>query len=285
MEGREFEDAIARIAARKYGLTIESSGEKMSCGDITGTTDRIVTVDGKMAVLEIKNTRHGSIGDGQWGDPGTDQVPLHYWFQAQIYAWLWSVVAPDKAAQFCLLAAHLNNGTTLYKIPLDVAVIAKIQDAVRGFVARLEGDNPPEPRDEDDMRKRWLVREEAVAEGGAEQLSWVNQLRDLGVKRREIEAAESQLKTLLLGFAQDRSKIAVKHPQTGELVVIATLGSDRQFDADRFLADHPLLASQYMRLDTTRLGKEQRKVYEQYMRRPERATEQKRTIRLKEVTL
>lgn len=291
MEGREFEDAIARIACKKYGLTILSEGAKLSYDsiNITGTTDRIVMLDDgngdlRRCVLEIKNTRHGSIGDGQWGDAGSDQVPLHYWFQVQIYTWLLRQGYADSVS-YGLLAAHLNNGTVLYKIPLDLAVIEKVRDAVNEFITRLESDNPPDPRDEDDMRKRWLVREEAVAEGGAEQLSWVNQLRDLGAKRREIEAAESQLKTLLLGFAQDRSKIAVKHPQTGELVVIATLGADRQFDADRFLADNPLLASQYMRLDTTRLGKEQRKVYEQYMRRPDHAAEQKRTIRLKEVTL
>ena len=70
-----------------------------------------------------------------------------------------------------------------------------------------------------------------------------------------------------------------------DLVTKHMLGADRQFDADRFMLEQPDTAARYLKLDATKLGKEQRKLYEQYMRKPENALEQKRTIRLKEVTL
>lgn len=286
LEGREFESAICRIACRKYELFVETQGQTLADGLITGTTDYVVKEinTGKTAVLEIKNTRHGAVGDGQWGDAGTDVVPLHYWFQVQVYTWLLRKSNPD-AAEYGLLAAHLNSGTVLYKIPLDMKVIEKVQAEVAAFVQRLETDNPPDPKDEADMRSRWLVREEAVAQGGMEQLEWCRKLRELSEARRSIEKQESELKTLLLGFAKECSKITIPHPTTGEPVIIATLGCDRQFDAVKFQHEQPVLASMYMRLDTTRLGKEQRSLYEQYMKRPETAQDQKRTIRIKEVQL
>lgn len=286
MEGREFEEAIARIACKKYNLQKVTSQVEYHTKQITGHADFVVKDgSGKLVILEIKNTRHGAAGDGQWGDAGTDVVPLHYWFQVQVYIWLLKQYEPEFSADYGLIAAHLRDGTTLYKIPYDAKVIEKIQIEVANFIQRLETDNPPDPKDEADMRLRWTVREDAVATGGSEQLEWCKKLRELGQQRRQIEAQESELKTLLLGFAKDCAKITVPHPTTGEPVVIATLGSDRQFDAARFFQENPTMASMYMKLDTTRLGKEQRTLYEQYMSRPTSSVNQKRTIRIKEVEL
>lgn len=292
-EGRYFEDAIAKIATKKYSLQVDTDvPQQMVCRALSGHADRFWNDGKECGVLEIKNTLMGG-SEGEWGDPGSDKVPLHYWFQCQVYGHLYqsyrrmgAIDYPGmEVADFVYLAARLFAGTTLYKIRVDVAVIARVEEEAKRFIGRLHEGNPPDPRDEADMRMRWLAQEEAVAVGGQEQLAWVQELKRLSEARKQIEKSESELKTMLLGFAKEASKIVVPHPTTGQQVVIATLGADRQFDADRFMLEQPEIASRYLKLDATKLGKEQRKLYEQYMRKPETALEQKRTIRLKEVTL
>ena len=289
-EGRYFEDAIAKIAAKKYSLQVDTDApQQMVHGVLSGHADRFWNDGKKCGVLEIKNTLMGG-SEGEWGDPGTDKVPMHYWFQSIVYGHLYQKTHGGdfpgmEVADFVNLAARLFAGTTLYKIRVDVTVIAKVEEEAKRFLDRIHEGNPPDPRDEADMRMRWLAQEEAVAVGGQEQLAWVQELKRLSESRKSIEKSESELKTMLLGFAKEASKIVVPHPTTGQQIVIATLGADRQFDADRFMLEQPDTAARYLKIDATKLGKEQRKLYEQYMRKPENALEQKRTIRLKEVTL
>ena len=130
------------------------------------------------------------------------------------------------------------------------------------------------------MRRRWLAAEDREATATNDVIAWCRSLRELSEARKQIEKQESDIKTLLLGFAQEASKL-VAVDANGIKSVIATLGADRKFDEAKFLADHPDMLARYSRLDTTKLAKEQRKLYDAYMRRPANVHEQKRVIRLK----
>jgi hypothetical protein len=264
---------------------------------LSGHADRIVRDDtGKIAILEVKNTLFGVAGKGEWGDPGSDVVPRAYWLQVQCYVALLHAqmqalgVRTDPGdyyhlADYGYIAARLHHGTELYKVPHDPEVVASIREQATAFLQAVQDGVPPEPQDEHDQRMRWLADPAKEVVGGPEQAAWVDTLRSLAAQRKEIEKQESDLKHLLLGFARDASKIMLPHPTTGEPVCIATLAADRQFDAEAFVRDNPQLAAQYQRLDTSRLGKEQRKVYDLYMKQPASAVDQKRTIRLKEIKL
>lgn len=289
MEGRFFEDAVARIFASKYNVEVDLDiPQKMEHGVLSGHADRFWRDGDKMGVLEVKNTMFGG-ADGDWGDPGSDKVPLHYWFQAQVYGHLFRVANLHSEecvpADSVFLAARLSGGVRKFEIKVDEEVVRKVGDDAHAFLARVREGNPPDPRDEADMRMRWLVKEDLVATGGMEQLQWAAKLKELSDARKEIEKQESDIKTLLLGFAKDASKIVVPHPETGVPLTICTLGADRSFDAAAFQAAHPDVAARYMRLDATKLGKEQRTLYERFMRKPADVMEQKRVIRLKEVKL
>lgn len=287
-EGRYFEDAIARIAAEKYGFQVDLEAPKeLLDGPLSGHPDRWFIQDGHYGVLEIKNTMFGHVGEGGWGDPGTDQVPQTYWLQAQVYCHL----AIANAAQFgypmanyCLLAARLRSGVELYKVHYDAKVIERIKEEAVAFLARVRDGIPPDPIDEQDQRNRWLVEEGKAAQCDVGFLAHLRALQALKADKKSIEQKISDLQTIILGFARDAERIDYVDAD-GAARTVATLGANRKFDEAACLRDHPDLLKHYAKLDTTKLGKEQKALYERYMRRPENAVEQTRTIRIREKEL
>lgn len=292
-EGREFEDAIARIAARKYSLAIDpaSNQRRLVHGPLSCHLDRLCLRQGCVGPLEVKHAVRSR--SPEWGDPGTDQVPMQYWMQVQVQGHLWRRCRRQDeypglaSAEEGLLAANLLSGTSIYRIHLDEDVIERIEQQALEFLARLREGNPPDPRDEADMRMRWLVRRGKTVEATEEQLAWARSLAEVSAYRRQVveecEAEESRLKALLLGFAQDAEQI-VKRTPAGKVVTIVRLGADRRFDAAAFEAAHPEIAARFRKLDTTALGKQERGTYEAFLRPPETVAEQRRTVRVADLS-
>lgn len=288
-EGRYFEDAIGRIAADKYGFEIQLDAPlSMTDGDIlSGHPDRFFVMEGKIGVLEIKQTRYGEIGHGGWGDPGTDQVPEDYWFQTQTYSDL-ALRNTDlfgyPVADFGLLAAHMNSGTELYKIPHDPQVMVKVREECRAFVKRVLDGDAPDPQDEADARNRWAVRERNPIGCDAGMLEQLRQLVRLKEQEKALRSQISEMQTAILCFAQDHDAI-VYHDENGAERTVATLGVNRKFDANQCLAEHPDLLNNYATLDTSKLRKDNRKMYDAYSRKPQNAVDQTRVLRVKEKML
>lgn len=292
-EGREFEAAIARIAGRKFGLAIDEASNQRALrhGPLSCHLDRLCLDQGSVGPLEVK---HAVRSRGDWGETGTDQVPMPYWLQVQVQIHLWMQCrGADEypglgTAEAGLLAANLMRGTQLYRIALDREIIGHITAVAEEFLARLREGNPPDPRDEADMRMRWLVQRGKVVEGTAEQVAWAKALAAVSARRRaiveECEAEESRLKMLLLGFARDAEQIVVPHPETGAMVPIVRMGADRRFDAEAFEAAHPDIAARFRRIDTAALGKQHRGLYESFLRPPKTISEQRRAVRVADLS-
>ena len=161
MEGRFFEDAIAQVARSKFKLVLVNPAvSQITDRFISGHPDRMFYEADTMGVVEIKNTLFGAAGSGEWGTPGTDEVPRAYWCQTQGYIGLLNSTLPSPAykhAQHAYLPARLYAATELYKIPRDSQVYEEMQRAAKEFLDRVHDDNPPDPRDEEDTRKRWMA--------------------------------------------------------------------------------------------------------------------------------
>lgn len=282
-EGRYFEDAIARIAAEKYGFRVDFTRERLTAGPLTGEPDRFWEHEGFVGILEIKNTMFADVGESGWGDPGTDVVPQDYWLQCQVYGHLFQQCRKpdawegDETSEVVKLAARLYGGTRLYEIKLDRDVIARIIAEAGDFLARVRENDPPSPRDEADMRMRWLVQKGKQVTATAEIAAHIKNLGELSAQIRVAEKAASDIKTLLLGFAQDADAILDDQGNT-----LATLGANRMFDEAAFIAENPSLVPLCMRLSKEAVKKNAgQKVYDRYMRTPQSALEQTRTIRIK----
>jgi hypothetical protein len=280
MEGRCFEDAVAVVARKKFSLVIEqpdASRVEMSDGPLIGHIDREMRDGSQIGVVEIKNPFSGGHGQ-EWGDSGSDVVPKHYYIQSLVYQGLLRATIGGAAMPHGLVIARLS-GVQRFVIPWDAQVYDRIKAEAEAFLRRVRDGNPPDPRDEADMRRRWLVDDEKVAVADDRILSVIESLRTLRKGKKAAEQGEKDLVALLLGFAKDCAKIT--DPETGK--VVASLGCDRSFDAERFQREQPEVAALFQKLDTTRLGKEQRVLYEAYMSKPTNPADQKRVVRLPEV--
>lgn len=279
-EGRYFEDAIAAIARDKFKLVVGSPDKgliEMRDGPLVGHIDRTFIEDGLFGVLEIKQTFLGG-GGQEWGESGSDIVPRHYFLQSLTYQGLLRACSRrNDLANYGLVAARVTGGVQRFPIGWDAELYARIKAEAESFLVRVRENLPPDPKDEADMRRRWLVVDTKSVVGTPEVLAHIETLRELRKNIGAGEKARRDLSKMILGFAQDAGAITDESGQ-----VRAHLTCDRAFDETAFVAAHPDVAARYQRLDSSRLSKEQRTLYESFMRKPERAVDQKRVIHIVE---
>ena len=282
LEGPLFEDAVAQVVRRKFKIVISDPEETRALRDrhIVGHRDRMFQEDGRDGVLEVKNP---FVRSAEYGEPGTDQVPRRHWIQTQCYqglhkraAQLWTP-AP-KVAPYGYLAARLH-GVQLYRIETDDEIYEQIQQECERFLHRVHSDDPPTPRDEQDMRRRWLVDDTKTATVDAGWVANAKQLKALNAQIAEAEKAAKAMRTMLFGAVGD-AKFVSYVDEHGLAHEIATFGSDRMFDVEAFSAAHPDLLAKFSKLDKTALKAFDKRLYEAFMRKPTGIAEQKRVLRL-----
>ena len=292
-EGREFESAITRIAQWKFGVstvidpnapsapTPDLAGcmiPAIAAGSLSGHPDRFVLDElGAIGVAEVKQTFLG--GGGQDYGDGGDEVPRRHWLQSMVYQGLMREVAKEFGRPICdhgMIWARLHGGVKQYVIPFDREVYAALQHEATTFLARVHNGDPPTPRDEADMRSRWLVNADKTVVATSEIEAAAVALANTNATIKGLEKQASDLKTILLGYAQDAASIVRADGQ-----VLADLKANREFDVMAFIAENPTIAMQFQKLDVSAAKKAHAKVCERYMRVPTSALDQTRTIRLK----
>lgn len=290
LEGREFESAVANVVRKKFHLLINDPDDTREMRDrhIVGHRDRIFTEHLQQGVLEIKNP-FTATPDG-YGEPGSDVVPRKHWIQTQTYQGLFkqfhaevAAANPDAVpvlvAPHGYLAARLRGGVELFQVGRDDEVYESIQVEVERFLHRVHQNDPPTPRDEQDMRRRWLVDETKSVVVDAGWVANAKQLKALNEQIRIAEKAASDIKTLMLGAVQD-AKLVVFETAEGRRIEIGTVGANRVFDGHAFGAAHPDLLARFSKLDKSALKQADARLYNSFMRVPRDISEQTRVIRL-----
>ncbi len=106
------------------------------------TTDRI---------LECK-TAHAlaSSRSDEWGEPGTDEVPEHYWLQVQWYLGITGADAGDLAVLFG------GREHCIYTVEADRELFDDLPEtASTWWRDHIEADLPPEPSTADECHRVW----------------------------------------------------------------------------------------------------------------------------------
>ena len=139
--GTRLEDAIAQKYAHEHGddWLVRPAGLMVGPEPwILGTPDRLLDTAipgiGICGVLELK-TAHSA---DEWGEPGTDDIPVYYRAQVQ---WLMLVVGVDWAHVAVLIR---GSDYREYEVLRDETDIAAMVDAGREFMARIESSDPPD---------------------------------------------------------------------------------------------------------------------------------------------
>lgn len=125
-------------------------GEPVTDGQLVVADDwRFGNVDGLVgadAILECKTSRDAS----EWGQEGTDEIPLHYLTQV---AWYLAVTARSLAHVAVLIG---GSDFRMYRVARDARVEAAILERAAEFWRnRVLAKDPPAPTNLQDCRKRW----------------------------------------------------------------------------------------------------------------------------------
>lgn len=190
-----------------------------------------ITDDGR--ILEIKTARYP---DG-WGEPGSDQVPMHYLLQVQWYMAITSLPVADVAV---LIG---GNEFRLYEVPADPELHTTMQEAAADFWECVVTGTPPAPVSLAEVQQFYGSKSEPTAvEAGADIIAAHSELLDLKAQICELEARESELKAAVMLAMGENDTLT----DNGRTIATWKMSAGRKsFDAAALKAAHPELHAQF----------------------------------------
>jgi putative phage-type endonuclease len=157
-------------------------------------------VAGEDRVLEVK-TAGTSLG---WGEPGSDEIPLHYLVQCHHYLAITGFELCDVAV---LIA---GSDFRIYTVRADIGIANSLIDTEHAFWQRVLDDSPPDPINIQDARKRW-GRETARANVTADEATFsaIRELRTVREVYRDLNHREDEAKLVVVKALADKGDTLV----------------------------------------------------------------------------
>jgi putative phage-type endonuclease len=196
--GRIMEDIIAREYARRNDVKVRRRNQIVKHSKypwMLANVDRIV--EGARRGLECKNVDGMAFRSGEWGEPGSDQVPEHYLMQCHHY-----MIVLDYP-EWHLAACVGGNRLETFVIRRDAELEEMIVEGEHEFWRRVEKHDAPEPDYTHPTTLALLKRMYTGTDGGeiqfdADMENWhrVKQMADARVK--EYEAVSDGAKAHML---------------------------------------------------------------------------------------
>ena len=191
------------------------------------------TNDGR--VYEGKTARSGQ----EWGEPGTDQVPVAYLFQVQHYMAVTALPVADIAV--------LIGGSDfrIYEIRADIELQEMIIDGEAQFWSHVEQGIPPDPVTFADMQAMYgRASVAAEVEATAALLGSVEQIKMLGTCIADMERQLEDQKTLVMKALKKADTLSYD----GVPLVTWRAAKGRQtLDAEKLQLAHPDIYLKYLK--------------------------------------
>lgn len=151
---------------------------------LLASLDRVRVVNGELLPVELKT----SVWEGDWGEEGSDDIPLHYIVQAQGQMAV-------TGARVCEVAVFLNNDEfRRYTVKRNPLIIGNLVETARCFIAEhVEPLRPPEPTWTDARTQKIIARLHGVQV--TKTLDWsqrpdlIERSREMARMTRDINAA------------------------------------------------------------------------------------------------
>ena len=171
---------------------------------LTANLDRVVV--GEKRIVEIKNVSRNAAQ--QWGESGTDQVPMHYLMQVHHY--LLVMDYPDAD-----LVAYFGGGDLgIYPIKRSPDMDAIIIDAAAAFWECVQTKTPPvfdanHPRAVEALKRIYPGTDGTTVQGDEKLLAWSEVERDAGVQKARYEEVQDGAKAHLLAAMGEASVLTL----------------------------------------------------------------------------
>ena len=194
------------------------------------------------AGLEIK-TALGRFPSDEWGEPGTDQIPLHYLLQVMGYlmltGWEWFDVAVLMA----------GPDLKIYRVLPDRDAFAAIEAGVREFWRYVENDIPPPVATMADVAAKWPLATASTVEATDGDVEAVAELRRIKGEIADLEKIADQLE---IGI-KDAMKDSAGLTHAGKMLCTWKAQTSRRIDVTALREAHPSLAADFTRETTSRV--------------------------------
>ncbi len=217
--GTEMEDLVAKRYASEHGIKVQRINSLMQhpdCPIALANVDRVVLNDGTharwtgeqvkgaRAVLECKTAHALALNSPDWGDAGTDQVPMHYFMQCMWYLGITGLPYADLAVLFG------GQKFQTYTIGFERELFQDmLQAADEWWTRHIINDLPPDPQSEAEARQRWSVShpgKDLIV--SADVAAAVDQLGKIKREIKRYEEEEQRLKDLILPAFGDAESIS-----------------------------------------------------------------------------
>ena len=201
--------------------------------------DDLFTEDGQCVATHILECKTANpFAQSEWGEPGTDQVPMAYLVQCLWYLLITQLERADLAVLFG------NSDLRIYTITRDPSVETMLLDkAVQFWECHVKTDLPPPAQNEVDCKK--LFAKSIPSKVVEAKPSTVKLLTTLPLAQSELEQCEariSQIKQVLMSEMQD-AEVLTFSGQT-----LATWKAPKpsyRLDVKKLEQAHPELTEQY----------------------------------------
>jgi putative phage-type endonuclease len=187
-------------------------------------------------ILECKTAN--PFAQSEWGETGSDQVPLPYLVQCVWYMMLTNINRTDLAVLFG------NTDFRIYEIHRDPELETMvIQKVVEFWEEHVLKDIPPPATSENDYKQLFSKSSQSKSmEASSETTQLIRKLQQLNIEIERHESEVSQIKQTIMGQMQD-AEILTYQGQT-----IATWKAPKasfRLDSKKLASEHPDLAQQY----------------------------------------
>ena len=186
-------------------------------------------------VVEIKTARSSS----DWGDQGTDEIPIYYTTQVQWYMMITGFVVCDVPVSFA------GSMPVIYEVPADKELQEMLMERSQEFWHLVETRTPPEPVTYSDMIARFKRSSsiEVVADQEAKIL--VETLKRLKSDMKTLEQEEEEAKAYIMKFMSEADTL-IDDAGT-KLCTWKQAKASKRFDVKRFESEEPERYSLYLK--------------------------------------
>lgn len=238
--GNVLEDVVAQEYTRRTGVKVRRRNAQFAHAKypwMLANIDRDVV--GASKLLECK-TAGAYFKKDEWGEAGSDKVPMHYYIQCAHYM----CVMGYESADLAVLIG--GRDFRIYHIEKDAELeemlIQKEHDFWNNHV--LKG-IPPEPTTKADIESLYGVDDGTSIEANITIMTDVLELESVKEEIKRLGAEQDRLETNIKGFMKEHTTLMGM--DGSPLVSWKATAGRKSFDTKSFQKDHKELYSQYIK--------------------------------------
>jgi putative phage-type endonuclease len=157
--------------------------------------------------VEIKTARNRQ----EWGEPGTDEIPLAYMIQVQHGLIVTALPVADIPVAFSM------DDIAIYEVPADKELQEMIIEKEAAFWARVKNVTPPDPINYQDVVRMFRQSKPETVSAPLEIQGKIIALKSLKENFDKLKQFEEEYKSTVMKFMQDKDTLV-----DADGVVIAT---------------------------------------------------------------